>query len=87
METGRNLTPAPHSLPATNQPDNFGRKSEPVEYGPSIQEAAGQLGIDAFSLYGLIQRGAVHPERASSGRLFLPQSQIDASLKGLPEDV
>ena len=78
--------PASHSLPVPAQPDGVGHESELIEPNPSIPEAANQLGIDAFSLYGLIQHGEVHPERASSGRFFLPLPQIEALLQGLPED-
>ena len=86
METKRNLMPASHSLPVTNKPDETGHKSERIERVPTIPDAAIQLGIDAFSLYGLIQRGAVHPERASGGKLFLPRPQIEMLLQGLAED-
>jgi hypothetical protein len=86
METNRKFMHLVGLAPVPNQPDEVGHNSEPVDNGPSIQEAANLIGIDAFSLYGLIQRGAIQPERASTGRLFLPRSQIEALLRGLSED-
>ena len=50
--------------------------------GPSIPDAAVQLGIDAFSLYALIQQGEVNPGRCSAGKLFLPKSEMERPLKG-----
>jgi hypothetical protein len=86
MEIKRNLTPPSNSTPVTNNPDKVGHKTESTEDLLSIPEAAVQLGIDDFSLYGLIQGGAVQPERASSGKLILRQPQVEALLQGLPEN-
>lgn len=86
METKRILMVSSSSIPAPIQPDEVGHKSEPTADEPTIPEAANELGIDAFCMYGLIQLGAVQPERASSGRLFLRQPQMKALVQGLPED-
>ena len=57
------------------------RSPEREDDGPSIPDAAAQLGIDAFSLYTLIQQGEAHPERSSGGRLFLPKTEMERLLK------
>ena len=43
----------------------------------SIPRAAKQLGIDSFSLYGLIQRDKVRPQRARWGDLVILQIEMD----------
>ncbi|MGP8199470.1 MAG: hypothetical protein ACLQU4_08215 [Limisphaerales bacterium] len=53
--------------------------------GPSIPDAAVQLGVDAFSLYALIQEGEVNPGRSSAGKLFLPKSELERLSKGSTE--
>ena len=57
------------------------RSPEREDDGPSIPDAAAQLGIDAFSLYILIQQGEANPGRSSAGRLFLPKSEMERLLK------
>jgi hypothetical protein len=68
--------------------DNFDEMNPsvaPEEDSPSIPEAAAQLGIDAFSLYGLIQQGEADPGRSSTGKLFLPKSEMERMLNGSTE--
>jgi hypothetical protein len=48
----------------------------------SIPDAAAQLGIDAFSLYALIQQGEANPGRSSTGKLFLPTLEMERLLRG-----
>jgi hypothetical protein len=57
------------------------RSPEREDDGPSIPDAAAQLGIDAFSLYALIQQGEANPGRSSTGRFFLPKSEMERLLK------
>jgi hypothetical protein len=59
--------------------------TERQDDGPSIPDAAAQLGIDAFSLYALVQQGEANPGRSSTGRLFLPKSEMERLLKGSTE--
>ena len=61
--------------------DEMTRGPELEHDGPSIPEAAARLGIDAFSLYALIQQGEANPGRSSAGRLFLPKTEMERLLK------
>ena len=61
--------------------DETNRSPEREDDGPSIPDAAAQLGIDAFSLYALIQEGEANPGRSSAGRLFLPKTEIERLLE------
>ena len=65
--------------------DEMTRGPELEHDGSSIPEAAARLGIDAFSLYALIQQGEAHPGRSSAGGLFLPKSEMERLLKGSTE--
>jgi hypothetical protein len=62
--------------------DELTRAPEREDDGPSIPDAAAQLGFDAVSLYALIQQGKANPGRSSTGKLFLPQSEMHRLLKG-----
>jgi len=65
--------------------DELIRGIERQDDGPSIPDAAAQMGIDAFSLYALVQQGEANPGRSSTGRLFLPKSEMERLLKGSTE--
>ena len=65
--------------------DEMIRGTERQDDGPPIPDAAAQLGIDAFSLYALIQQGEARPGRSSTGRLFLQKSEMERLLKGSTE--
>ena len=52
-----------------------------IENAVSIPRAAKQLGVDSFSLYGLIQRDKVRPHRARRGELVILQIELDKVLK------
>jgi hypothetical protein len=60
--------------------DGTNRSPEREDDGVSIPDAAAQLGIDAFSLYGLIQQGEANPGRSSTGKLFLPKTETERLL-------
>jgi hypothetical protein len=47
---------------------------ESIENAVSIPQAAKQLGLDSFNLYGLIQRDKVRPQRARRGELVILKS-------------
>lgn len=55
--------------------------AESIENAASISKAAKQLGVDAFSLYGLIQRDKVRPQRKRHGELVILQVELDRVLK------
>ena len=55
--------------------------AESIENAPAISKAAKQLGLDAFSLYGLIQRDKVRPQRKRHGELVILQVELDRVLK------
>jgi hypothetical protein len=55
--------------------------AESIENAPAISEAAKQLGVDAFSLYGLIQCDKVRPQRKRHGELVVLQVELDRVLK------
>jgi predicted site-specific integrase-resolvase len=65
--------------------DEMIRGTERQDDGLSIPDAAAQLGIDAFSLYALVQQGKANPGRSSTGRLFLPKSEMEKLLRGSTE--
>ncbi len=54
--------------------------AESIENAASISKAAKQLGVDAFSLYGLIQRDKVRPQRKRHGELVILQVELDRVL-------
>lgn len=54
---------------------------ESVENAASISKAAKELGVDAFSLYGLIQREKVRSQRKRHGELVILQVELDRVLK------
>jgi len=47
----------------------------------SIQEAAGLLGVNYFSVYRLVQRGKLKACRALRGKLLVPRSELLKLLK------
>jgi hypothetical protein len=51
------------------------------ENGASIPQAAKRLGLDSFSLYGLIQLDKVRPQRARWGELVILQVEMDRILQ------
>jgi hypothetical protein len=55
--------------------------AETNENAESISCAAKQLGLDSFTLYGLIQRDKVRPQRARWGELVILQIEMDRVLK------
>jgi hypothetical protein len=57
--------------------DGTNRSPEREDEGVSIPDATAQLGIDAFSLYALIQHGEANPGRSSTGKLFLPKTEME----------
>lgn len=57
---------------------------ESIENAASVSEAAKKLGVDAFSLYGLIQRDKVRPQRKRHGELVILQVELDRVLKKSP---
>jgi len=65
-----------------NDSDEMASGPERRDTGPSIPDAAAQLGIDAFSLYALIQQGEANPGRSSTGKLFLPTLEMERLLRG-----
>lgn len=54
------------------------------EKGVSIPEAAKRLGLDSFSLYGLIQLDKVRPQRARWGELVILQVEMDRVVQSPP---
>ena len=56
-------------------------KAESIENAASISKAAKQLGVDSFSLYGLIQRDKVRPRRERWGEVVVLQIDVDNVLK------
>ena len=47
----------------------------------SVQEAAGLLGVNYFSVYRLVQRGKLKACRALRGKLLVPRSELLKLLK------
>jgi excisionase family DNA binding protein len=47
----------------------------------SVEEAAGLLGVNYFSVYRLIQRGKLKACRALRGKLLVPRSELLKLLK------
>jgi hypothetical protein len=54
--------------------------AETDENAASIPRAAKELGLDSFTLYGLIQRDKVRSQRARRGELIILQIEIDRVL-------
>jgi len=54
--------------------------AETDENAASIPRAAKELGLDSFTLYGLIQRDKVRPQRARRGELIILQIEMDRIL-------
>ena len=54
---------------------------ESIENAVSIPKAAKQLGMDSFSLYGLIQRDKIRPRRERWGESVVLQIDVDNVLK------
>ena len=54
------------------------------EKGASIPQAAKRLGLDSFSLYGLIQLDKVRPQRARWGELVILQVEMDKVTQSPP---
>jgi hypothetical protein len=55
--------------------------AETNENAESIPHAAKQLGLDSFTLYGLVQRDKVRPQRERWGELVILQIEMDRVLK------
>lgn len=48
-----------------------------AEQALTISEAALALGVDAFTVYSLFQRGRLNPIRAVSGEITLPRNELN----------
>ncbi len=42
----------------------------------TVSEAAYTIGVDSFTILGLIQRGKLKPERAPSGEIMVPKGEL-----------
>lgn len=65
------VAPAP-----TEAPTNAGLTTEAGRLAYSVQEAAGLLGVNYFSVYRLVQRGKLKACRALRGKLLVPRSEL-----------
>jgi hypothetical protein len=54
---------------------------ESVENAAPIPRAAKELGLDSFTLYGLIQQEKLRPKRTRCGELVILQVEMDRVLK------
>ena len=41
-----------------------------------VNEAAQVLGVDAFTVFSLIQRGKITPARSPSGEITIPETEL-----------
>ena len=42
----------------------------------TVSEAAYTIGVDSFTILGLIQRGRVNPTRSPSGEIMVPKGEL-----------
>ena len=42
----------------------------------TVSEAAYTIGVDSFTILGLIQRGKVNPTRSPSGEIMVPKAEL-----------
>ncbi len=61
---------------AVNQPSVKLDRTMVEDKRLTIEEAARELGVDSFTVFSLIQRGRVNPDRASSGEITVPASEL-----------
>ena len=60
----------------TQVPERGGDTSEPTEKQMTVNEAAHAIGVDSFTILGLIQRGKLKPARAPSGEIVVPKGEL-----------
>jgi hypothetical protein len=59
------------------------RQRAAAQTGCSILESAKRLGLEAFSVHGLIQRRKLHADVTFSGELEIPETEIERVLSKL----
>jgi hypothetical protein len=57
------------------------RNGDDAEISFSIPDASMQMGVDSFTVYGLIQRDKLRAKRAPWGEFRVPQSELDRVLQ------
>jgi predicted site-specific integrase-resolvase len=60
----------------TQVPQRGGDTSEPAEKQLTVNEAAHAIGVDSFTIQGLIQRGKLNPARSPWGEIMMPKSEL-----------
>ena len=58
-----------------NQPST-GNTIESTSGQLTVSEAADTIGVDSFTILGLIQRGKINPTRSPSGEIVVPKSEL-----------
>ena len=65
----------------TEVPKHAEHATEAGRLAYSVQEAAGLLGVNYFSVYRLVQRGKLKACRALRGKLLVPRAELLRLLK------
>jgi len=60
----------------TQVAESGGDTSEPTEKQMTVNEAAYAIGVDSFTILGLIQRGKLKPARSPWGEIMVPKSEL-----------
>ena len=60
----------------TQVAESGGDTSEPTEKQMTVNEAAHAIGVDSFTILGLIQRGKLNPARSPSGEIMVPKGEL-----------
>ena len=58
-----------------NQPST-GNTMASTSVQMTVNEAAYTIGVDSFTILGLIQRGKLNPARAPSGEIMVPKGEL-----------
>ena len=66
---------------STQVPQRGGDTSEPAEKQLTVNEAAHAIGVDSFTILGLIQRGKLKPARSPSGEVLVPKGELISLLE------
>jgi predicted site-specific integrase-resolvase len=53
-----------------------GKTTAPAPGHLTVNEAADAIGVDTFTILGLIQRGKVKPTRSPSGEITVPNIEL-----------
>jgi excisionase family DNA binding protein len=76
VQGGEGNQVATFAPPPTEAPKHPEHGTQTGRLAYSVQEAAGLLGVNYFSVYRLVQRGKLKVCRALRGKLLVPRSEL-----------